>query len=341
MPPADINEIPETMPETMNAVEIVEPGGPEVLVLAKRPVPTPKDGELLVKVAAAGINRPDVLQRIGGYSPPLGVTDIPGLEIAGTVVKVGANAGTWKVGDDLCALLAGGGYAEYAVVPAPQALPIPNGLSMVEAAALPETFFTVWTNVFDRARLKSGETFLVHGGSSGIGTTAIQMARVMGATVFATAGSTEKCAACIDLGASHAINYKSEDFVEVVNSKTDGGGVDVILDMVAGDYIPRDFECLAVEGRIVIIAFLGGSKAEISFGGLMVKRQSLMGSTLRPQSVEAKGRIAEALLKNIWPHIETGAIKPVIDSTFPLNDAAKAHTRIDSADHIGKIVLTN
>ncbi len=331
--------MPATLPATMTAIEITEPGGPHVLKPGTRPVPVPGRGEILVKVAAAGINRPDVFQRLGGYPPPPGASDSPGLEVAGTVAAAGPDANEWAEDGSVCALVSGGGYAEYCVVPVPQALPVPSGLGLTETAALPETFFTVWANVFDRARLKDGETLLVHGGSSGIGTTAIQMARVMGATVLTTAGSAEKCAACTDLGAARAINYREEDFVAVVAEET-ADGANVILDMVAGPYIPRDLDCLALEGRLVVIALLGGSTAEIDLNALMRRRLTLTGSTLRPQSVEAKGMIAAALRRHIWPHLESGAIRPVIDSTFPLAEAAKAHARMESGAHIGNIVLT-
>lgn len=328
------------LPETMNAVEIASFGGPEVLTLTPRPLPRPGAGEVLVKVAAAGVNRPDVLQRTGGYAPPPGTTDIPGLEISGTIVAMGEGVSGWKPGDPVCALVAGGGYAEYCAVPAPQCLPIPKGLDMIEAAALPETFFTVWTNVFERGRLKAGESFLVHGGSSGIGTTAIQLAHAFGARVFTTAGSAEKCEACRKLGADLAINYRAEDFVDAISAATDGNGVDVILDMVGGDYVKRNLKILAVEGRLVQIAFLQGSTVELNLAPLMVKRQTLTGSTLRPRSVADKGAIAAELHRRVWPLIETGKVRPVVDSTFPLARAADAHRRMESSAHIGKIVLT-
>ncbi|MEE8532130.1 MAG: NAD(P)H-quinone oxidoreductase [Alphaproteobacteria bacterium] len=324
----------------MTAIEIAEPGGPEVLRPVERPRPEPGHGEVLVRVAAAGVNRPDVLQRKGGYPPPPGAPDIPGLEIAGTVAALGAGVSEWKEGDALCALVAGGGYAEYCTAPAAQCLPVPAGFDMVKAAALPETFFTVWTNVFQRARLAGGERFLVHGGSSGIGTTAIQIAVARGSRVFATAGSAEKCAACERLGAERAINYRDEDFVAVVKELTQGEGVDVILDMVGGDYIARDIAALRPEGRLVLIAFLGGSKAELDFLPLMLKRITVTGSTLRPRSIEEKGAIAAELRAEVWPLLDAGTIAPVIDSTYPLADAAEAHRRMDSGAHIGKIVLT-
>ncbi|MEE8273118.1 MAG: NAD(P)H-quinone oxidoreductase [Alphaproteobacteria bacterium] len=324
----------------MTAIEIAEPGGPEVLRPVERPRPEPGHGEVLVRVAAAGVNRPDVLQRKGGYPPPPGAPDIPGLEIAGTVAALGAGVSEWKEGDALCALVAGGGYAEYCTAPAAQCLPVPAGFDMVKAAALPETFFTVWTNVFQRARLAGGERFLVHGGSSGIGTTAIQIAVARGSRVFATAGSAEKCAACERLGAERAINYRDEDFVAVVKELTQGEGVDVILDMVGGEYIARDIAALRPEGRLVLIAFLGGSKAELDFLPLMLKRITVTGSTLRPRSIEEKGAIAAELRAEVWPLLDAGTIAPVIDSTYPLADAAEAHRRMDSGAHIGKIVLT-
>ncbi len=329
-----------TLPATMTAIEITEPGGPDVLKPVKRPTPEPGLGEVLVKVEAAGVNRPDVLQRKGGYPPPPGAPDIPGLEVAGTVVALGPGAERWRIGDRLCALVTGGGYAEYCAVPTVQCLPAPGGDDMVKAAALPETFFTVWTNVFQRGRLEGGERFLVHGGSSGIGTTAIQIARARGARVFATAGTAEKCAACERLGAERAINYREEDFVAVVKELTGGEGVDVILDMVGGDYIARNVAALRTEGRLVCIAFLGGSKVELDFLPMMLKRATITGSTLRPRSIEEKGTIAAELEREVWPLLDAGRIGPVIDSTFPLAQAADAHRRIDSAAHIGKIVLT-
>ena len=328
------------LPATMTAIEIAEPGGPDVLRPAERPTPEPGLGEVLVKVAAAGVNRPDVLQRKGGYPPPPGASDIPGLEIAGTVVALGPGAGRWRIGDRVCGLVTGGGYAEYCAVPTVQCLPVPAEFDMVKAAALPETFFTVWTNVFQRGRLEGGERFLVHGGSSGIGTTAIQIAHARGARVFATAGSAEKCAACERLGAERAINYRDEDFVAVVKELTGGEGVDVILDMVGGDYIARNVAALRTGGRLVYIAFLGGSKVELDFLPIMLKRATITGSTLRPRGVEEKGVIAGELEREVWPLLDSGRIGPVIDSTFPLAQAADAHRRIDAAEHIGKIVLT-
>jgi len=329
-----------TVPASMTAIEIKTFGGPEVLTPGRRPVPSPAAGEVLVKVAAAGVNRPDVLQRQGGYAPPPGATDIPGLEIAGEIMALGNGVAGWKLGDAVCALVSGGGYAEYCSAPAPQCLPFPKGYDAIRAGALPETFFTVWTNVFDRGRLKSGEGFLVHGGSSGIGTTAIQLARAFGARVFATAGGAEKCAACRRLGAELAIDYRNEDFVEAVTKATDGRGVDVILDMVGGDYILRNLKSLALEGRLVQIAFLKGSTAEINLLPLMVKRQTLTGSTLRPRSVAEKGVIAEALRQKVWPLLDAGTVAPIVHATFPLAKAADAHRLMESSAHIGKIVLT-
>ncbi|HIF08618.1 MAG TPA: NAD(P)H-quinone oxidoreductase [Sneathiellales bacterium] len=327
------------IPDNMIAIEITEPGGPDVLRPVKLSVPRPGPNEVLVKVAAAGVNRPDALQRAGGYPPPPGAPATPGLEVAGTIVEVGQDTREWQVGDQLCALLAGGGYAEYAVVPAPQALPLPNGYNMVQAAALPETFFTVWTNVFERGALKPGESILIHGGSSGIGTTAIQLASVLGSTVYATAGSAEKCKACENLGAAQAINYRKEDFGEVIEQVTEGAGVDVVLDMVGGDYFQKNIACAAMEGRIVNIAFLNGPVAEVNFMPLLLKRLTLTGSTLRPRTVEQKASIAMALKERVWPLLNDGRIAPVIDSTFPLAAANDAHKRLESGAHIGKIVL--
>jgi len=328
------------IPATMRAVEITEPGKPEVLKLGTRPMPQPKAGEVLVRVAAAGVNRPDVLQRQGLYPVPPGASDIPGLEIAGTVVALGEGVSGWKVGDALCALVQGGGYAEYCTAPAPQCLPIPNGLTPVEAASLPETFFTVWSNVFDRARLAPDETFLVQGGSSGIGVTAIQMVKALGHKVFATAGSPQKCDACLELGADRAINYKTEDFVAVVKEATGGRGVNVILDMVGGEYVDRELKCLADDGRIAIIAMLGGAKATINLNEVLRRRLMISGSTLRPRPIEFKGAIAQNLRQKVWPLIADGAIKPVIYRMFPLAEAAQAHALMESSTHIGKIVLT-
>jgi putative PIG3 family NAD(P)H quinone oxidoreductase len=322
------------------ALEITRPGGPEVLEATRRPVPPPGPGELLLRVAAAGVNRPDLLQREGRYPPPPGTTDIPGLEVAGTVVALGEGVTGWDAGDEACALVAGGGYAEYCAAPAPQCLPIPRGFTPVQAAALPETFFTVWTNVFERGRLVRGETLLVHGGASGIGTTAIQLGRAFGARVLVTAGTAEKCRACERLGAERAVNYRKEDFVAVAKELTDGRGIDVILDMVAGSYIPRNIECLAREGRLVLIAFLGGTKAEVDFRPVLQRWLTVTGSTLRPRSVEEKGRIARALEKEVWPLLESGEVAPVIHATLPLAAAAEAHRLLESSAHIGKVVLT-
>lgn len=328
------------LPATMTAIEVSEPGGPEALKPVEQPLPSFGAGEILIKVVAAGINRADILQRRGFYPPPPGAPNTPGLEAAGTVAALGAGVSGFAVGDEVCCLLAGGGYAEYCAAPAPQVLPVPKGLSMVEAGAVPETFFTVWTNVFDQAGLKSGERFLVHGGSSGIGTTAIQLAHAFGAETYATAGSAEKCAACEKLGAKRAINYHEEDFVAVVKEATDGEGVNVILDMVGGEYVQRNFEALAVGGRLVNIAFLGGAKVQVDLNPFMRKRLTFSGSTLRARSVEEKGKIAASLRQKAWPLLEDGTLKSVIDSTYPLADAPKAHERMESSAHIGKIVLT-
>ena len=323
----------------MTAIEIREPGPPQVLRPAQRPVPQPAPGEVLIRVAAAGINRPDILQRKGQYAPPPGVTDIPGLEVAGTVVAAGAGVREPAVGSEVCALLAGGGYAEYAVAPAPQCLPLPPRVTVEEAAALPETFFTVWLNVFERSRLRAGETLLVHGGSSGIGTTAILLGKAFGATVIVTAGSAQKCAACRELGADHAINYHEGDFVEATLRATDGRGADVILDMVGGAYVARNVAAAATEGRIALIAVQGGTKAELDLRPLLTKRLMLGGSTLRPQSVEKKGRLAAALREQVWPLFATKKLKPPIHARFPLADAAAAHRLMESGVHIGKIIL--
>jgi len=329
-----------SLPNEMTSVEIVTPGGPEALQAATIPVPVPGHDEVLVKVAAAGVNRPDVAQRQGGYPPPPGAPATPGLEIAGEIVALGTGVTDLKVGDEICALVAGGGYAEYCTAPAPQCLPIPAGYSMVEAAALPETFFTVWTNVFQRGALKGGERVLIHGGSSGIGTTAIQLAHARGARVFATAGNEEKCKICEDLGAEKAINYKTEDYGAIVKELTGGEGVDLILDMVGGDYIMRNLDALAVEGRLVQIAFLNGPKdPNFNMLPIMLKRLTVSGSTLRPRSVEQKAQIAEELRQEVWPLLENGTVKPIIDSTYPLKKAAAAHARMESSQHIGKIML--
>ncbi|MEZ5740893.1 MAG: NAD(P)H-quinone oxidoreductase [Burkholderiaceae bacterium] len=315
-------------------------GGPEVLKPDRMSVPVAGQGEVLIKVAAAGVNRPDVAQRMGQYNPPPGASPVPGLEVAGTIAALGAGASRYKVGDQVCALVSGGGYAEYCVAPEPQVLPVPKGMSLLEAAGVPETYFTVWTNVFDRGRLQAGETLLIHGGSSGIGTTAIQLAKAFGARVFITAGSADKCKACTDLGADHAINYRDEDFVAVTKKLTDGKGVDLVLDMVGGDYLPRNFDALAVEGRLVQIAWLGGSKISADFMKLMTKRLTWTGSTLRPRSVEQKAEIARSLADKVWPLLASGKVKPIIHKTFALADAAKAHALMESSDHIGKIMLT-
>lgn len=332
--------MPAIIPATMKVTEIAESGGPEVLRAAIRATPEPGHGEVLIEVAAAGVNRPDVVQRQGGYPPPPGASDIPGLEVAGTIVATGAGVSTLLIGDRVCALITGGGYAEYCPAPAAQVLPVPAGLDMIEAAALPETFFTVWSNVFDRGRLQPGERFLVHGGSSGIGTVAIQLARAFEARVFATAGSAEKCAACERLGAERAINYHDENFVEVAKALTGGVGLDLILDMVGGDYIQRNIAALATEGRLVQIAFLAGANVELNLMPLMLKRLTLTGATLRARAIEDKAAIADALRSRVWPLLESGRVRPVIDSTVALADAAKAHERIESGEHIGKIVLT-
>lgn len=331
------------MNRTMRAVEIADFGPPEGLRLGERPVPVPGVGELLIRVAASGINRPDVLQRKGHYAPPPGASDLPGLEVSGVIESGDADAmaqAGLRVGDRVCALLAGGGYAEWCVAPVAQCLPVPAGLSDVEAASLPETFFTVWSNVFDRGRLQAGETLLVQGGSSGIGVTAIQLARARGATVIVTAGSDDKCAACLALGAHHAINYKTQDFVAEVQRITQRRGVDVVLDMVAGDYVARDVECLAEDGRLVIIAVQGGVKSDFNAGLVLRRRLVITGSTLRPRPVAFKGAIAQALREQVWPLLTSGAVRPVIHSTFPASEAAQAHTLMESNQHIGKIVLT-
>jgi len=328
-----------SIPATMTAIGITSPGGPEMLTPQERPMPQPGEGEILVKVVAAGVNRPDVAQRKGLYPPPPGVTDIPGLEIAG-VVAVGAPGGQrWKPGDQVTALVSGGGYAQYCVAHETHALPMPSGLTAREAAAIPETFFTVWHNVFERGSLKAGETLLVHGGSSGIGTVAIQLAKAFGARVITTAGSAEKCDACRRLGADVAINYKTEDFVAVTKTATSGAGAEVILDMVGGDYIERNYEAAAVEGRIVQIAFQGSPRANVDFRRIMLKRLHHTGSTLRSRSVPDKAAIAQAVERNVWPLIAAGKVRPVIDHIFPFREAAKAHARMESSAHIGKIVL--
>jgi putative PIG3 family NAD(P)H quinone oxidoreductase len=325
----------------MKAVEITSPGGPEVLRLVSRPVPVPGRGEVLIEVAAAGVNRPDVLQRLGKYPPPAGASDLPGLEVAGTIRALGADLREedFPVGADVCALLAGGGYAEFVAVPAEQVLRIPAGMSMEAAAGLPETAFTVWANVFDRGRLRAGESFLVHGGTSGIGTTAIQLARARGARVFATAGSEAKCRACVALGAERAIDYRNEDFAEVLKEQLQGRGVDVILDMVGGSYLSRNVASLAVEGRLIFIAFIGGVKTEINLAPVMMKRLTITGSTLRARSPAEKGAIAKALEREVWPLYASGAARVVLHRVFPLEQAAEAHAALEAGDHVGKIVL--
>lgn len=328
-----------TLPTTMRVIEIEKPGGPEVLRPATRPVPTPGAGQILIRVAAAGVNRPDALQRAGAYAPPPGASPLPGLEAAGTIAAVGPGVSGWKEGDAVTALLPGGGYAEYVLTSAAHALPVPKGMDMVRAAALCETYFTVWTNVFQRGGLKAGEVFLVHGGSSGIGTTAIQLASHFGARVFTTAGSEDKCRICTDLGAEHAINYKTQDYVDVLKAETGGQGADLILDMVGGDYIPRNIQALALDGRLVMIAFLGGPKAELNFAQIMARRLTVTGSTLRPRSDQAKAQIAKELRTHVWPLLDAGTIAPIMDKVYPLENAAQAHRRIEGADHIGKIVL--
>lgn len=327
------------IPKEMNYIDLSEFGGPEVLVPAKGPVPPVATGEVLVRVHAAGVNRPDVQQRTGGYNPPPGASPIPGLEISGTIVALAPDVGGWRVGDQVCALVSGGGYAEYCPAPAPQCLPVPEGLSLLEAGGLPETYYTVWTNVFQRGRLQAGETILIHGGSSGIGTTAIQLAREFGARVFTTVGTADKAQVCRDLGAERAIDYRSEDFVAVVKELTAGKGVDLVLDMVGGSYIERNIEALAVEGRLVQIAFLEASRAEVDFLPMMIKRLTITGSTLRPRTVAQKAEIAAELRQKVWPLIEAGKVKPLIHKTFPLAEAAAAHALMESSAHIGKIML--
>lgn len=326
------------VPSTMKAVEISQPGGPEVLRTVERPVPRPGTGEVLIRVEAAGVNRPDVSQREGSYPAPPDASDLPGLEVAGEIVAVGPEVDGWQAGDRVCALTPGGGYAEYCTTPAPQCLPLPRGMDAVQAAAIPETWFTVWANVVDLARLGKGETFLVHGGTSGIGTAAIQLARILGATAWATAGSDDKCRFCKELGAAGAINYRTEDFVEVL--KAGPGGVDVILDMVAGDYLPRNLEALKPDGRLAMIGLLGGVRADISVLPILLKRLQITGSTLRPRPVAFKAALARALHQHVWPHFEDGGARVVIDTVLPLDRAAESHRRMESSEHIGKIVLT-
>ena len=329
-----------SLPSTMTVIEARGAGGPDVLHPGERPVPQPKAGEILIRVAAAGVNRPDILQRSGSYPPPPGASDLLGLEVSGTVAALGEGATRFGLGDAVCALTPGGGYAEYAVTPEPQALPIPAGLSLAEAAALPETFFTVWTNVFDRGGLKRGETLLVHGGTSGIGTVAIMLAKAFDATVLATAGSADKCRAMASLGADRAINYRDEDFVAVVAEATGGRGADVILDMVGGSYIERNYEAAAERGRIVQIAFLEAARATVNFTKLMTKRLVHTGSTLRPRTVDEKASIARALEATVWPLIAAGRVRPVMDQAYPLREVAAAHRRMEGGQHIGKIILT-
>ncbi len=323
----------------MRAIDPVGPGGPEVLTIVERPVPVPEPGEVLIRVAAAGVNRPDVLQRKGGYPPPPGAPSIPGLEVSGHVAAAGADVDDVILGQPVCALLAGGGYAEYVAVAAGQCLPIPDGLSMVDAAALPETLFTVWTNLFERAYASEGDTVLVHGGTSGIGTMAILLGKLFGLTIIVTVGSAAKVQAALDLGAAHAINYREEDFVERVRALTDGKGVQVVIDMVGGDYVPRNLQCLADDGRHVSIAVQGGASATVPLFEIMRRRLTLTGSTLRPRDAAFKEMVADELSRTVWPHVEAGRLRAVIDRTFPLEEAAAAHARMEAGDHIGKIVL--
>src|ERR1700722_11516276 len=329
-----------SVPADMTVVEIAAPGGPEQLKPKQRPVPKPGDGEVLVRVAAAGVNRPDVMQRQGRYPPPAGASDLPGLEIAGEVAELGANVSGLSIGEKVTALLPGGGYAQYAVAAAPLCLPVPGGISMVEAAAIPQTFFTVWTNLFDRGRCKAGDTVLIHGGTSGIGTTAIQLAAAWGARVFATAGSNDKVQACVKLGAVRGINYRTEDFVEVMRAETAGNGVDVTLDMVAGSYVARNLEIAALEGRIVTISLLGGARAEINMGTILTKRLTLTGSTLRSRTVAQKAEAPMRSVRTSGPRLPPAGVGPVIHATFPLAEASEAHRLMETSNHIGKIVLT-
>jgi putative PIG3 family NAD(P)H quinone oxidoreductase len=328
-----------TRGQVMRAIEIAQPGGPDVLRVVERPIPEAGAGEVLVRVAAAGVNRPDLIQRQGKYPPPPGASDIPGLEIAGTIVSAGSAAERWRPGDRVCALLAGGGYAEYAAVPWEQCLPLPDCMAERDAAAIPETYFTVWTNLFDRGALHAGQTALVHGGTSGIGTTAIQLARAFGATVFATAGTPEKCDACLRLGAARAIDYKREDFVDVVRDTTSGRGVDVILDIVGGEYAARNLACLAVDGRLVQIGLLGGAKSTINLAVVMQKRATITGSLLRPRTPAEKGRIARALEQHVWPRLSRGEVRPIIAAALPLERAADGHRMLEAGEVIGKVVL--
>ena len=329
-----------TLPREMTVVEIAAPGGPEQLRTAVRPMPQPGDGEVLVRVEAAGVNRPDVMQRQGRYPPPPGASDLPGMEIAGEIVALGPKVSGVSVGDKITSLLPGGGYAGYAIAAAPLVMPIPAGLSMVEAAAIPETYLTVWTNLFERGGCKAGDIVLIHGGTSGIGTTAIQLAKAWGARVFATAGSEKKARACEALGAVRGIDYKTEDFVEVMRAETKGYGVDITLDMVAGSYVQRNLDIAAVEGRVVTISLLGGSRAEINMGTVLTKRLTLTGSTLRARNVAQKAAVADAVRKNVWPLLASGKVRPVIFATFPLGEASAAHRLMETSNHIGKIVLT-
>ncbi len=324
----------------MMAIDPASPGGPEVLQLVQRPVPKPATGEVLIKVAAAGVNRPDVLQRRGMYAPPPGATSIPGLEVSGEIVALGEGVDPVVLGQPVCALVSGGGYAEYCAAPVGQCLSVPPALSMIEAAAMPETLFTVWTNLFERAYAVEGDTVLVHGGTSGIGTMAIALGKLFGLTVIVTCGSDEKCAKAVALGADHAINYKAQDFAEEVQRITGGAGVQAVLDMVAGDYVPRNLACLAEDGRHVTIAVQGGVKAEVNMAALMVRRLTMTGSTLRPRSVAFKSLVADELERTVWPHVVEGRLKPVMDRTFPLAQAAAAHAHMEAGDHVGKIVLT-
>ena len=328
------------LPHMMQAIDPELPGGPEVLRLVERPVPHPAAGEVLIRVAAAGVNRPDVLQRKGGYPPPPGAPSIPGLEIAGTIVAVGEGVDDAHLGQPVCALLAGGGYAEYAVAPVGQCLPVPEGLEMFEAAAIPETLFTVWTNLFERAFATEGDSVLLHGGTSGIGTMAITLSNIFGLTIIVTAGSDAKCAKALELGADHAINYKTQDFVERVKAITDGKGVTAVIDMVGGDYVPRNIQCLADDGRHVSIAVQGGAQATIPLFEIMRRRLTLTGSTLRPRDTAFKTLVADEIARTVWPHVESGRLRPVIDQVFPLGEAAAAHARMEAGDHVGKIVLT-
>jgi NADPH2:quinone reductase len=327
------------LPTRMVAIEIAQPGGPDVLQPVERPMPSLRNGEVLIRVEAAGVNRPDVMQRLGKYPPPAGASDIPGLEVAGTIAAVGRAVTRWRLGDRVCALVAGGGYAQFCAAPEAQCLPSPGSMTATAAAAVPETFFTVWTNLFQRAGLHEGEQVLIHGGTSGIGTTAIQLARAFGAVVYATAGSPDKCGACVRLGAAVAINYRTEDFVAVIRERTGGRGVDVILDIIGGDYLPRNVDCLALNGRLVQIGLIGGARAQVNLTAILQRRLTVTGSTLRARTVEEKGALARELEAHVWPLLAAGAVAPVIDRVFPLAQAADAHRAIEAGDHIGKIVL--